>query len=1308
MKTLKNKDMKKLILALISFAVLCIGCTKEMENQEKPAPSSEYLVIKAECAPLTKTDINEGKSTWEKGDIIELAYKGKVYTYSANEAGSNVYFSSEAGITDYDGSEIVAYYNAANAAEGKVAVEAEKTIEFVGEEQTNSACAPLVGTPTETKEENGVLGIVFNNIFSVIELRIDPTGKDSESPIRSLTVEPAENSAFNGYITFTGSVDARTLALTPAENGTGNSLVINLPATTDLTKAQTIKFPVGRFTSSTGLKLTLTLEDGTTYQKDIYKSGITTFTEADGVYTAKHLAKAMYSFTPTYFSGGNGTEANPYAIGSVEDLDELATYVASKDDEFIPFRTAHYVQIADIDFAGATHKSIGNTNDAAPYSFFCGKYNGNGYKISNIVIANPNSNKAQGFFGYLDGEAHIKNMKFENVTMNATTWNVGVLVGCVQSTSSAIVENCHVTNGSVTSTNESVGGIVGKLMVGTIKDCSYQGTVSSNHQNMGGITGQMNNASYVIGCSFKGSVTRTAGNSGKHQTGGIVGHVSTGTGLVQDCTFDGSVVAACGNVGGIAGALNGGSTIKNCNVTASSSVEAGSISDNGINLGGIVGYINNSATGGQVLNCTSAATVNSHYYDAGGIAGHNRGVAIIGCTFSGTVNCDYDDSGEGYNSSGAGSTKYSRIGGIVGDQRGSGNIDRCTVTGNVNGKKWTGGIVGLVEASGVNNSVFSGKVNGTANVGGVVGYISTGSVKSCSVNNATVSATQNVGGIVGSTTATGYTTSCKVSGSTIKGTSLCVGGIAGHFNKGGLVSQCTVENTTVQTDHKLAGGIVGNMEKGADAKTTRIENCNVFGGTVTSTANGLVGGIFGGCDGYGIVNKCSANCNASNTGTGGGGVGGIGGWASTANLLVINCIYYGNEVTNDKNTNGGVAGIMGSFAASSMGNSSIVNCAAFPAKVSTGASNANIAGIAGYGNTVSINNCYCPTPGSAFFYNGAADGSSRGSIYGWFRGNNGATGISGNLINIYWLDGFKVGASSGSFTYNKAEQKVTDAQMKNTGAVSMPSTGTAYPCFLDALNAGADEYNKAMVFDIRAEEWVMGTNGYPVIFGCPIASSTSSSAKTRVSFIGDSITTYKGYTLFPSNGQYPNGNYSDFTSVTQTYWYQLIYDKMNNAVLEANSSHTATCVQNTVKNGYPGYGFLNRYADLGNPDVIFINGGTNDSWSFNLPVGTLDFSIATDDLDTYQFAQAYDKLIRLMKAKYPKAKIFCIIGDNVMDSKYTAYAQVIRDVCKQYGLQYAEVVFADRAGSTYDNVHPNVAGMAEMANQIWNQVKSYI
>ena len=1270
--------MKKQLFALAALAMVLVGCKKEIDPPEPDIPQSEFLVVKAECIPLSKTSYNEGETTWVKGDVIELIYKGELYTYTASDSGNSVYFSSDNGIADYDGSEIVAYYNAFIAEENLVGIEASKTVTYEGEDFVSPAHAPMIGSPIEAKTDKGVVTIGFHNVFSTLEVFIDPTGKESDSPIKSFTLEPAANAVFDGYLSFNGTIDPETRALTATENGTSNKIEVNLPVTVDQTKTQTIQLPVGRFTSSTGLKLTINLEDGDTYVRTLFPDGVATFEEVEGVFNAKHLARASVNFVPTFFSGGNGTERNPYAIATKEDLQELATYVASKDSEFLPFRTAHYVQTADIDFEGGTHNSIGNTNDAAPFSFFCGKYDGKGYKIKNVVIANPNSNKAQGFFGYLDGDAHIKNMTFENASINSTTWNTGIIVGCVQSsTTLGLIENCVVTKSSVTGNNTDNGGLCGKLMGGKLLNCSFDGTV-------------------------------TATTSAKHQAGGIVGQVSNAGATIDGCTFNGTVKGACGNVGGIAGALNGGATIKNCTVTSTSVVEGGSISDNGINVGGIVGYVNNSATGGQVSNCICEGTIKSHYYDAGGIAGHNRGLAIIGCTFSGTINCDYDDSAEAFNSSGAGSTKYSRIGGICGDQRGSGNIDRCTVTGTINGKKWTGGIVGLVEASGVNNSVFSGKVTGTNTAAGIAAYVATGSVKSCSVNNATVNGEQNVGGIVGSTTATGYVTSCNVAGSTIKATSLNVGGIAGHFNKGGLVSQCNVENSTIETNHKLAGGIVGNIADCTNAQTARIENCNVYGGTVTATANGIAGGIFGGANGYGIVNKCSANCNVANTGTGGGCVGGIGGWVSSNNLLVINCIYYGNELTNDNNTNGGVAGIVGSFAASSLANTAIVNCAAFPTKVSTGSSNANIAGIAGYANTVTINNCYCPTPASAFYFNGAASGSSRGSIYGWLRGNNGATGSSGTIVNVYWIDGFKAGASSGSFSYTKKEQSLTDAQMKNNGAVSMPSTGTAYSCFIDALNAGADEYNKAMIFDVRAEEWVMGTNGYPVVFGCPIASSTATSSKKRVSLLGDSITTYKGYTLFPSNGQYPNSNYSDFTSVTQTYWYQLIYNKMTNAVLEANSSHTATCVQNTVKNGYPGYGFLNRYADLGNPDVIFINGGTNDSWSFKLPVGTLDFSIATNDLDTYQFAQAYDKLIRLMKEKYPKAKIFCIIGDCVMDIQYKEYAQVIRDVCNHYNVKYAEVKFANRSASTYDNVHPNVAGMKEMADQIWEQVKSHI
>ena len=1297
--------MRRFLISLMAIAAVAISCHKEIEPQEKPVPTSDYLVIKAECTDVTKTDINAGKSSWEKGDIIEVVYKGDVYEYTADEDGSVVHFTSENGIADYDGSAVTAYYKAENAAEGVVGIGNTWTIESMGTDQVNSACAPLVGTPVSEKAENGVLSIMFDNIFSVMELRIDPTGKTTSSPIKSLTVEPADAADFDGYLTFTGSVDPQTLALTAAENGTGNSLTINLPADMDIAKAHVLKFPVGRFSTTAGLKLTLEVEDGEKFEKTVYKNGVKTYNQIEGVFSVKHLAKAMYSFVPTHFSGGDGTAANPYAIATVQDLLDLSTYVASKEEEFLPFRTAHYIQIDDIDFKGSTLPSIGNTNDAVPYSFFCGKFDGNGYKVSNVVIANTFSNKATGFFGYIDGEAHIKNLKLNHVTVNATTWNVATIVGCVQSTATlGLIENCTVTNASVNSSSNSIAGIVGKLMTGTIKNCSYQGSVSGGDQHVGGIAGQMNNTSVVSGCSFKGTVTQVT--SAKHQCGGIVGYVNTATGLVEGCTFEGTVTATCGNVGGIAGALNGGSTIKGCTVTSTAKIEGGSIADNGIAVGGIVGYVTNS-TGGKIIDNTCAGTIVSHYYDAAGIAADNRSAQVINCTFSGTVSTDYDDSALKYES-GAINYKFSRIGGICGSMR-AGSIDNCTVTGSVSGKKWTGGIVGLATGGGVNScKVISATINGTEQIGGVVGYIERCSIKANTVTSPTISGTLYVGGVAGGTEAAGSISGCSVTGGSVKGTGMCVGGIAGYFNTGGLISQCTVQNSTIETGHKLAGGILGNMMKGADYKTTRIENCNVIGGHVKSTNNGLVGGVIGGCDGQGIINKCFTSCNVSNTGTGGGNVGGIAGWVSSTNLLIINCIYYGEEITNDNNGNGGVGGIVGCLSASSMGNTTAVNCASFARKISTGPTNANIAGIAGYANTVTINNCYSPTPASALYYNGKAEGSSRGSIYGWLRGNDGATGSSGNIINAYWLDGFKAGASSSSFTYTKKEQSVTDAQMKNTGAVSMPSTGTAYPCFLDALNAGADEYNKAMVFDVRAEEWVMGTNGYPVIYGCPIASSTAVSSKKRVSFLGDSITTYKGYTLFPTNGQYPNANYTDFTSVTQTYWYQIIYNKMTNAVLEANSSHTGTCVQNTTSKGHPGFGFLNRYADLGNPDVIFINGGTNDSWSYKLPVGTLDFTIDTDALDTYQFAQAYDKLIRLLKGKYPKAKIVCIIGDSVMDSQYTAYAKIIRDVANHYEIKYAEVVFANRAASTYDNVHPNVAGMTEMANQIWNQVKDYV
>lgn len=203
----------------------------------------------------------------------------------------------------------------------------------------------------------------------------------------------------------------------------------------------------------------------------------------------------------------------------------------------------------------------------------------------------------------------------------------------------------------------------------------------------------------------------------------------------------------------------------------------------------------------------------------------------------------------------------------------------------------------------------------------------------------------------------------------------------------------------------------------------------------------------------------------------------------------------------------------------------------------------------------------------------------------------------------------------------------------------------------------------------------------------------------KIALIGDSITTWQGYTPYPNNYQYPKAKYTDLTSVEQSYWWKLIYEKMPSAELDVNTSYTGTCIQEHNSKGHPGYCFLRRYDDMEDPDVVLINGGTNDSRSYELPVGSHNFDLSLEELDEYQFAQAYDKLIRLIRRDYPKAKIMIIIGDAMQS--YPKYRDVAIELASHYNLPYAMVMFADRNASTYDGVHPNAKGMQEMADQIW-------
>ena len=1058
--------MKKTIKAwlLLTLAVLA-GCQKEVTESADPITVTVLASTPADAVPvktyLGKYNGHDNTVLWGKGEQMQLAItSGGTTVFAASEPTDafNALPEAEFSFTlapataasylyqgVYPASAVVAEGNADPAA-FQVTLPSEQ---HASAGLYDPSAFIMVARPTAFTSKETSWQAAFRRAVALNRMTLQ--GFPTEKAVSRVDIIASDGVALSG---------GRKMNLSTGESGAvyagspGVGVQFDEPLSTLDKHIWFTSWGVEMGAGKT-LSVTVYTTDQCAYTKVIELSAEHPINLLEGSLNNFKVDMAGIEPEMSFFSGGNGSAANPWRISTVADLEELSGYVAGMDPENMHFRTDHYRQTADIDFAGGTHNSIGNSNAQAPYSFFQGTYEGNGHKIKNLVISNPQSKKAVGFFGYLDGAAHIDGLCLENVTVNSTTWNNGAIAGCVQSPSSVLIENCHVTGASITGSDESNGGLVGKLMDGNILHCSFQGSV-------------------------------TATNSAKQRCGGIVGY---------------SYGASC--------------DIEDCHLLPGSTV------------------------------------------------------------------------------SGAGE----RVGGIVGEHTG-GRILSCSVTGS-------------------GTTVFGG----TRMVGGIVGY---------ETNNSNVR----------------------------------------------RIEACTVNCKEVRANRGIVGGVIGDIE------------CPSF------------------------IDRCVASCDVindtdGNDGSDNGAVGGIIGqiYDNAKNMVIANCCYAGGVISNTASVKGNVGGIVGNANVKVMNYVTIFNCCTMPAQVISGTGNQNLAGIAGYASDVIIRNCYSATPYTAYTFDGAvinpASNQSNGCLYGWLRGGNEAQNanlLAGIVQDGYWISGFKAGRSSGAWVYQKTEQELTDAQMRGTGAVIRPSTGESFENFLAALNADAREWNANPPQAVQAAGWIMGPDGYPLPQGEPV---TDESVKKKVSILGDSISTYQGFTPYPNNYQYPKAAYTDFTSVSQTWWHQIIYDKMTDAKLEVNSSYTGTCVQETTDRGHPGYGFLHRYVELGDPDVILVNGGTNDAWSYHLPVGTLDFSKATDQLDEFQFAQAYDKLIRLLKLTYPNAQIACIIGDCVMDAQYTSYAQVIRDVCDHYELPYAEVVFANRAAVTYDNVHPNVEGMQEMADQIW-------
>ena len=210
-----------------------------------------------------------------------------------------------------------------------------------------------------------------------------------------------------------------------------------------------------------------------------------------------------------------------------------------------------------------------------------------------------------------------------------------------------------------------------------------------------------------------------------------------------------------------------------------------------------------------------------------------------------------------------------------------------------------------------------------------------------------------------------------------------------------------------------------------------------------------------------------------------------------------------------------------------------------------------------------------------------------------------------------------------------------------------------------------------------------------IILTLMAAVSVVVSAQTKkVSILGDSYSTFQGVIPAHYSSFYPNDR-NDVVEVEQTWW--SLYIKAKGYQLEKNDSWGGTTICGT---GYGGMdvsrnNFIARVDSLGNPDIIFLFGGTNDAWAKS-PVGEYQYADWTKE-DCMSFRPALACLLEKLQKRYPSAVVYALLNSELAESINESF----REICKHYNVQLIELHDIDK-----QNGHPSISGMNSICEQL--------
>jgi hypothetical protein len=636
--------------------------------------------------------------------------------------------------------------------------------------------------------------------------------------------------------------------------------------------------------------------------------------------------------------------------------------------------------------------------------------------------------------------------------------------------------------------------------------------------------------------------------------------------------------------------------------------------------------------------------------------------------------------------------------------------DYENVSSDRNNMGFTGGIASMAIECTFTDCVFDGQISATGKcIGGITGY-----ARACEIAGCSATAASDV-----------YTAYH------------CAGAIAGAMTRNSTISGCSVAGRVGSFDH--CGGVVGYLQSGTVENCVVSSSASIFGRQVN--IGGIVGVSMPKSDETATINKCTAYCDINGQHTVGGIVGLIDCNDAGGKAVLTNCTYKGGIISATGTNSSGnalIGGLVGYITYSH--EVTIENSVSAPkfikTAIQTKPQGVTIECIGGIGGLIGFNHCTNATVSNCYT-NVTLDKLQYRNVV-----------VSAFPDVKTW--GLAVGRNASAFAsegnnYYNAEQNIQGIapDQAESHLEALTSTQMTDGTLLGKLNAAAEV------------KWEANTGEYPML-ECMIKDpSPRNETAKRVSIIGDSISSFAGYIPAGYNYHYPCADGS-VTRVEQTYWWQLIYDRMKNARLDINMSYSGTAVANSDDarlnrtDHWVNNSFVERYillGGIGDPDIVVIHGGTNDSAHADFcplypgsddcgkvtaanqealaaiyekadAALTLEDSAASrtaiEALAHNDFCSAYVKLLCLIKQQYPDTKIVCVIGDYLS----TGIQKSIIAMANHYGARYVDLYAVNGYNDqTYmpkhdyngtSGCHPNAKAMEFISEKIYKELGAWL